>query len=269
MGTSLVDAGVAHPAGIPNVLICLLGRFHVLKRGHAMSMRAGGRTQSLLAVLALGSRSIGIARDDLLEQLWPGSDEGLAVQSLRTLVYSLHRSLGDVLGGAGPVVHLDGRYRLNGEAGVVVDVDRFDSAVDSAERSSKRGETRDALDHYQDAVDIYAGDLVGGTNIQYLLERERLRTRYLSARAQIGEHHLAQGEYLEALRGATDILAHDPFREDAHRMAMRCYVRLGQRAQALRQYRICRDALAREFEAPPEPATETLHELVRFDPARV
>lgn len=268
MGTSLVETGMAQPAAIPNVLICLLGRFHVLKRGHAMSMRAGGRTQSLLAGLALGSRSIGIARDDLLEQLWPGSDETLAVQSLRTLIYSLHRSLGDVLGGAGPVIHFDGRYRLNGEAGVVVDIDRFDSAVDSAERSSKRGETGAALGHYRAAIDMYAGDLVGGTGLQHLLERERLRSRYLSARAQIGEHHLAQGEYLEALGDAIDLLAHDPFREDAHRMAMRCYVRLGQRAQALHQYRICRDALAREFDAPPEPATEALYELVRFDPAR-
>src|SRR4029078_7526198 len=108
MGFSLVDAGVPHPGGNPNVLICLLGRFHVLKRGRAMPMRARGRTHSLLAALALGSRKIGIARDDLLEQLWPGSDESLAVQSLRTLVYSLHRSLGDVLEGAGPVIHLDG-----------------------------------------------------------------------------------------------------------------------------------------------------------------
>jgi DNA-binding SARP family transcriptional activator len=72
-----------------------------------------------------------------------------------------------------------------------------------------------------------------------------------------------------ALLHALDLLRHDPCREDAHRMAMRCYVRQGERAQALRQYRLCREVLAIEFEAAPEPATESLYELVRLDPARI
>ena len=43
----------------------------------------------------------------------------------------------------------------------------------------------------------------------------------------------------------------------------------GQRAQALRQYRLCREVLADEFDAVPEPATEELYEMLRMDPARV
>ena len=43
-------------------------------------------------------------------------------------------------------------------------------------------------------------------------------------------------------------------------------VRLGERAQALRQYRLCRDVLDIEFAAVPEPATEELYETVRLRP---
>jgi hypothetical protein len=50
---------------------------------------------------------------------------------------------------------------------------------------------------------------------------------------------------------------------------MRAYVRLGARAQALRQYNLCRTILANEFEAVPEPATEQLFNLVRTNPGRV
>jgi len=50
---------------------------------------------------------------------------------------------------------------------------------------------------------------------------------------------------------------------------MRCYVRVGQRAQALRQYRICREVLALEFDARPEESTEELYRLVRTEPGRV
>jgi hypothetical protein len=47
---------------------------------------------------------------------------------------------------------------------------------------------------------------------------------------------------------------------------MRCYVRLGERARALRQYRICCESLDAEFEAPPEPLTEALFNRIRLDP---
>jgi len=258
-------------AGSPSagsVFICLLGGFRLLKRGTPLPVRPGGRTEALLATLAL-ARAAGIRRDVLVEQLWPGSDLALGVQALRTLSYSLHQSLGDALGGMGPIVHQDGRYRLNSEAGVVVDVDRFDGEVDSGERLARNGAVDDAVRRFRAAVGMYHGDLVVSSEIRHLLERERLRIRFIAAHTQLAEYHMARREHNEALENALQILEHDPFREDAHRLAMRCYVLLGQRAQAMRQYRICRDVLHAEFEAPPERATDELYERIRLDPARI
>jgi len=65
------------------------------------------------------------------------------------------------------------------------------------------------------------------------------------------------------------VLQHDPCREDAHRLIMRCYLRRDQRAQALHQFRVCQSILSAEFDAAPEPVTVALFEQIRLDPAGV
>ncbi|NTU64270.1 MAG: alpha/beta hydrolase, partial [Chloroflexi bacterium] len=68
---------------------------------------------------------------------------------------------------------------------------------------------------------------------------------------------------------ASRLLTVDPCREDAHRLAMRCYARRGERAQALRQYQVCETVLRSEFDAVPEPATRQLFDQIRLSPASV
>jgi DNA-binding SARP family transcriptional activator len=64
-------------------------------------------------------------------------------------------------------------------------------------------------------------------------------------------------------------LSIDPCREDAHRVIMRTHLRRGERAQALRQYRLCEYVLRREFDTAPEPQTIALYERIRIDPTSV
>ena len=65
------------------------------------------------------------------------------------------------------------------------------------------------------------------------------------------------------------LLDGDPCREDAHRLVMRCHVRRGERAQALRHYLLCQQILRAEFDAAPEPATDALFEQARLDPSTI
>jgi DNA-binding SARP family transcriptional activator len=253
---------------IAPVLVCLLGSFRVVKAGSPITLRAGGKAEQFIGAIALRPRD-GVGREELLGLVWPSSDPSLASQSLNTLVYSVNRSLGDALNGRPPVVRRDGRYHLNADAGVAVDVRAFDTAVETGDRLAREGDRHGAIQSYDGAAALYEGDLVIGSDVRQLLERERLRARYLWILARLADHHFAAGEYGGALTNALDLLAHDPCREDAHRMAMRCYVRRGERAQAMRQYAVCREVLALEFEVTPEPGTEALFELIRFDPAKV
>jgi DNA-binding SARP family transcriptional activator len=105
--------------------------------------------------------------------------------------------------------------------------------------------------------------------IRALVERERLRAVYLSLLGQVADHYFREKDYRNALRHSLLLLRHDPCREDAHRLVMRCYVRFGQRAQAFRQYRTCERMLESEFDARPEPLTEALFDQLRTAPGSI
>jgi len=98
-------------------------------------------------------------------------------------------------------------------------------------------------------------------------EIHSLRVLYLSALALRGDDAFALSDYATCLQYAHRLLVCEPCREDAHRLIMRCHVRRGERAQALRQYQVCLRMLREEFSADPEPDTTALYDLVRTDPA--
>jgi DNA-binding SARP family transcriptional activator len=272
MAMGLAEAST-HPedgtfASDHRVSIRLLGGFSVVKDKRTLELRHGGKAEALLVNLALRLPG-GIDREELLSLLWPASDEALASQSLHTLVHGLRVAIGDALGGAPPVVRRAGRLCLNLEDGIAVDVEEFEQQAAQGDRLRRAGNDGDAIPCYEHAVGVYHGDLVVGSEVRHLLDRERLRARYLEVLARLAESRFQQEDFTAARDRALELLGNDPCREDAHRMVMRCGVRLGQRAQALRQYRTCAEILEREFGARPEPATTELYDLVRLDPLAV
>jgi DNA-binding SARP family transcriptional activator len=251
-----------------HVAICLLGSFQVLKLGDPVTVRSGGKTELLLSSLALREHNRA-SREWLLEMMWPESDSARASHALNSLIHAVRKLLGDALGGAAPVVCARGGYELNIEAGVSVDVVEFDVLAGRAESEFRDGDPVRALSLAQAALTLYRGDLCMVDGVRGLVEHERLRARHLSLLGQVADQYFQQSHYRTALRYALRLLTHDPCREDAHRLVMRCHVRLGERAQAFRQYQTCRRMLDKEFGVRPEPLTESLFEQVRTAPGTV
>ena len=61
---------------------------------------------------------------------------------------------------------------------------------------------------------------------------------------------------------ALRILALDAANEQAHRELMRLFDRQGRRGEALRQYRLCVDALQRDLGVEPEQETRRLYQSI-------
>ena len=253
----------------PPVLLCLLGGFQLFRNGQPVGVRSRGKSEALLALLGLADR--GVPREQLLDSLWPDSEPSLAGQALNSLVHSLRGLLGSALDGAPPIVHAAGRYQLNTAAGVATDVARFDSLVTRGEQHERLGQKGSAADAYAQAVSLYRGDLAsaGESGVQAIMERERLRAAYLTLLVRLADHAYDEADFRACLAYALRLLGHDPCREDAHRLVMRCHVRLGERAQALRHYATIRAILRTEFQTEPEAATLALFERVRLDPGSV
>jgi len=263
-GAGGVVDGNGHP-----VWLGLLGAFRLLRCGEPVAVRSGGKTQALLASLGTATRQ-GIPREALLRRLWPESEVSLASNALNNVVHALRRSLSEALGGASPVVHNAGFYRLNQEAGVAVDVDHFKRLAAQSEWLARTGDMLASAEVAEQAVQLYRGDLNnhGGTT-QAIFERDRLRAICLGLFMRLADAAFERGEFETCASFALRLLAHDPCREDAHRMLMRCHVRRGERAQALRHYQTVKAILRAEFDAEPEPATTALYERVRLEPATV
>lgn len=247
------------------VQICLLGNFRLLKGGQLVTLRHANKTESLLANLALGP-GYALPRETLLQTLWPNIDLALASQSLNSLVYSLRKLLSDQIGGAPPIVQSDGYYRINVEAGVGLDVDWFTKLAKAGEQQAHAGNRAAAIDAYQRAVQLYQGDLCTCGDLQAMIEREYLRSLFLTLLARLADESYSDGDWSACLDYAMRLLSIDSCREDAHRLVMRCHVRQGERAQALHQYRLCQAVLRSEFDAGPEPATTTLYNQIRLEP---
>src|SRR5262249_9598232 len=126
------------------------------------------------------------------------------------------------------------------------------ATVDVAEfeRTAARGD----LAGLSSAADLYRGDLLAGLpNLEsafeewLLPERERLRELAIEVLAKLLGHHRRAGDIESALHTALRLLTLDPLLEAAHRTVMRLYAEHGRRADALKQYQLCKDALARHL----------------------
>jgi DNA-binding SARP family transcriptional activator len=247
------------------VMICLLGEFRLMNGGEALPVHGRGKSSELLRLLGLKYNTC-VRREVLLDRLWPESSPDLAAQSLNSLVYSLHKQLGEHLNGSAPVVYCDGFYRLNLQAGIGVDVIAFDRLARQSERAAQEGDLASAAEIARRAIAFYQGDLSDGADFSVTLELERLRSLFLTMLARLADYHFSIQDYASCLEYAHRLLEWDHCREDAHRMIMRCHVRRGERSAALRHYQLCQTILQTEFEAVPEPLTNALYDQIRTEP---
>jgi DNA-binding SARP family transcriptional activator len=247
------------------LLVCLLGGFRVLRGGKPVHV--SNKEAALLSLLAKYGGS-GVTRESILADLWPDSDPQLAGGSLNTLLWSLHRRLGAVFGSTQPVLHVNGIYSLNLRR-VEVDTLLFDALADAGDAHARRGDWPSALALYQRAAALYRGDLYTAADVdaEVIIERERLRSRLHNLLADLARSAYDRSDIDGCLAAAQRVLASDPFREDMHRLLMRCYVRCGERSRALRQYQVCRAVLHKEYDVEPEPSTAQLFERIRVDPS--
>ncbi len=229
-----------------------------LLRGPAREIALPRKTQLLLAYLALNSGQRH-PRDKLAALLWQDRPEEQGRQSLRQCLFTLGKALGDDQ----PPLVLAGRDQLSLDADrVTVDVWQFERHV-----------AADSPEDLRRAAALYGGDLLASLSFEddsldawCAAERTRLHDLFYEALAALTSHYVDTLNLDAAIETGRRLVGLDPLREDAHRSMMRIYQRVGRRADALKQYRLCADILRRELNVEPEAATARLHLEIRRRP---
>ena len=232
----------------------LLGGFRLRgAKGKPIAV-SGKKAQALLTYLALkpGAQS----REKLATLLWGDRMDEQARHSLRQALSSLRKALGD--GKNDPLAADAETVEL--EPGTLA-VDALAFAEAAAEGSPE------AL---KQAAALYTGPLLEGVRSDsegfddWLAgERERLHALACSALEKLAAHQQRGGEPENAIATAKRLLSLDATREEGHRLLMRLYATAGRRADALRQYQSCADAMRHELDAEPSAETIRLHEEIR------
>src|SRR5581483_5029150 len=94
------------------------------------------------------------------------------------------------------------------------------------------------------------------------LERESWERRHLGLLARLVEGLEREGAWSRAIACAEQALGLDPLQERFHRALMSLHARAGDRAAALRQYRLCRQVVRDEVGAEPDAETTALAEAI-------
>jgi DNA-binding SARP family transcriptional activator len=251
-----------HSPSVP-VFICLLGPFRLFKQGDLL-FNNSQKAELLLSTLALQPKRVA-TRAFLLDTLWPDTDPGVSGPLLRGLLCKLRQAFNGVLGGQPLVMREDDRFRLNLSAGVGIDVTEFETAVLRGDQAQRTRDDVKTERHYAHALELYRGDLLAHSFMEAEIERERLRGLYLRALSYLTQDRFRKGDYVTCLNYAYQMLISNPLHEEAHRTAMRCYVRRNERGEALRQFQLCRNMLRTELNIMPERETLTLYQQICSD----
>jgi len=225
----------------------LLGALDIRHDGQQVPKPPTLKSQSLFAYLAL-HRQRPQRRERLADLFWGDRAERRARRSLTTALWHIRRCLPreDWLLAD---VH---SAQLDPQADLWLDVAEFEALVARPEMSC-----------LQAAVTLYRGDFLDGFYDDWVLnERYRLETLFAEVLARLMIGLESEGDYNSALAVGLQLLQHDPLREDAHRLAMRAYRRLGQRYAALEQYRRCQQIVQQELGSEPMAETTELYQVI-------
>jgi DNA-binding SARP family transcriptional activator len=267
------------------------GHFEVLCDEEPLPLGRNGKALTILKYL-IANRSRPVSQDHLMGWLWPESNLKKARWSLNSAIHGLRKLLGSCPSSLTstttttpahpssssttttttstssseqqPQSHVlleEGYYRLCPQVRVSTDVEEFEGLYEEGVGLEKEGRIAEALERFEGAIALYRGDYLLEDLYEdwTMVERERLVNAYVDMLGRMAEHALFGGRHQESIRACYRVLEKDRCHEESHRRLMRCYAALGLRARALRQYRLCEEALAQEYGLSPSPDTLALH----------
>jgi DNA-binding SARP family transcriptional activator len=244
------------------------GHFEMLCDSQTMPLGRNGKALTILKYL-MANRGRPVSQDHLMGWLWPESNLKKARWSLNSAIHGLRKLLSGCPSSSEAVNYVcleDGYYRLSESVRVSTDVDEFDERYQRGCRLQKEQLVREAASEYEAAIELYRGDyLVEDLYEDWtMVERERLSNAYMDMLGRLAVHYMEVGQPQESIRCCYRVLEKDRCHEDSYRLLMRCYARLGLRARALQQYRICERILGQEYGMAPSPETMSLlHSIMR------
>jgi pimeloyl-ACP methyl ester carboxylesterase/DNA-binding SARP family transcriptional activator len=239
---------------VGSVGIWLCGGLRIEVDGERVEGRLTRRkSRELLGLLV--DRGTAVAREELVETLWPESALGSRAGQFRVLLTEIRQCLG--------AQALEGRDRLRvvlpGTARV--DVRTAAHEIECCRTAIEERRWGDARGHAGTTLELLSGAFLAGQEGDWIDQRRReleqleLEAIEASAAASLSEPGHAAG----AVDAARRLVSRAPFRESGYSLLMRALVAEGNPAEALVAYERLRLLLREELGTIPSVALSALH----------
>ena len=195
----------------------------------------------------------GMTKEEISLIFWPDASPEEVKFRFKNTVYRLRRAVGK-----NSVVLEQDIYRFNNSLDYEYDVELFLKECVLANQSQDRMQK---LTHFREAIKHYRGNYLSEIDETWVLaSREYLRQNYLNILMQVSKIYLELSNYDLAQEYCQRLLNEDNLLEDAHRLALRIYAAMGNRAGLVRQYQRCVEVLEREINTAPSMQTQKLYQ---------
>jgi len=257
------------PSLKPSFQVRFFGHFQMLCDDEPMPLGRNGKALTILKYL-LANRGRPVSQDHLMGWLWPESNLKKARWSLNSAIHGLRKLLSGSQSSSVPMNYVsleDGYYRLSPDVSITTDVEHFDEGHKRGRHLENSSQMRKAAREYEKAIELYRGDYLLEDLYEdwTMVERERLANAYMDILGRLAIHYMEVEQHQESIRTCYRVLEKDRCHEDSYRLLMRCYARLGLRARALHQYRMCEQILGQEYGTSPSPETKSLYSSLMRD----
>lgn len=244
--------------------ITLLGNIRITNDNWQSEVKLTRSLQAILAYLLL-NRDRTIPREVLADIFWGELSQRRARNSLNTAIWRLRGMLEprDISRGSYLISNQSGELGINQESDIWLDVAVFEEKVNQVLAIPYHNLKESQIQEIDNILLLYKGDLlVGFYDDWVLMEREHIRNLYIYFLKYLMNYEFQQGLYEKGLSHGQQLLELEPLQEDVHRKMIRFYMKMGQRALAIRQYKICCRLLAENLGLPPMRETQNLYEKI-------
>ena len=213
---NVIPIGVSR--SVPSLSIRCFGGFSIAIKGRPVDLTTiKPRVRAVLRLLAIHAGNP-VHREVLQTAFWPDADADTGARNLHVAVSSLRSWLepGVGRGGSSLLLREGDAYRLAIQADAEVDLVQFSKALAAARVARLRGGVDAVITHFQQALELYAGELLPEDGpAEWAIEpRERFRAGALEAAQGLAELLLKQGDPAAAANACATGLwidrLHDP-----------------------------------------------------------
>ncbi|WP_341480151.1 BTAD domain-containing putative transcriptional regulator [Paenibacillus dendrobii] len=242
------------PAPAASMIVCF--KRLSIEDGSAAGGLLKWRTQKAqeLFTFLLHEQGQWVAKDVILETLWPQLQVDKATTQLHTSVYQVRKMLKQ-WGIQAFIEYSHDSYRLM-RNGYLTDVDLFMRGSLMAEVT-----TQQEWEQLEQKLNLYQGDYLEEHDYFWAKPvREELRRRYIQGSLAAAAYELKAGREHQALQRLLSIKTKEPYSDEICRSVMKAYVALGNTPAAVQYYRDFASLISNELDTNPESQTTRMYQ---------